>query len=430
MYSETAKEQGLFELADNAKNNFKRIYQEDPSNYYQCRIRAEYLGNFTDHGGKNFNALGGSANLGIIAAISSRPDREIHLWTSIYPNQEPESIDLDDLPQVSDTSHWYNHQISILSQIKEQYPSIYQYLDGANFAFANNVPPGISMGTSTAAEASFLTGILGINGVTLDHRQLIAIERQAELNIFPGCGWLDHVSCLTPVEPGHGIRLNFNDSGDSIPYTTTPVCVDVDRYGFQWIAAFAEKFRRNIPDTGYTQKVNKIKVGARLLKNLPGQEIYNISQEEAIKLLSDDTEMAGVVSHIISENRRVLQATELFGQLFKTTPDTPESRTIIANIGQILNECGQSSITHMGVSTGIIGQQSFQPFLDIMHEEGAIGARNMGGGFTPTMLALVEETKADDFIAEVSEQFSLLCSTPKIRITRIYPGSAAGIIIL
>lgn len=111
-----------------------------------CRV--ETLGNFTDQG-YGLSALGFPTNLGVVAAISSRKDRVVQIWSDIAPNELPLSVDLDHLDNVTDTSHWSHYQISILHQLKSysQFPNSnihFNQLHGVNISFSANVPPGNS----------------------------------------------------------------------------------------------------------------------------------------------------------------------------------------------------------------------------------------------------------------------------------------------
>jgi galactokinase len=140
--------------------------------------------------------------------------------------------------------------------------------------------------------------------------------------------------------------------------------------------------------------------------------------------------MARVVDHVLSENQRVLKAENLFNQLQQTKPGSLSSKLIIHKIGDLLNACARSSVDNMAVPTGIHRLPSFDSFLDQIRISGAIGARNMGGGFTPTMLALVPQNSLRHFSAILSKKLSLLCPEINFLITPISIGSPSHLLSL
>lgn len=424
-------EPGLPNLVNNTRNLFIKIYGYEPRFYAKGSPRIEFLGNFTDHG-KKLNAIGGCPNIGLVAAATQRNDRKVFLWTSIHPQDPPLEINLDLLPDVQDNLTWSNHQISILKQLYIDHPKEYLSLKGADICLDTNVSPGVSMATSTAAEASFFLVFLRVNNLSLPKREIIKTERAAELKIFHGCGWLDHVTSHTPVKKGYGIRLFFYDPGDGVLCETTPVNVDLDKFGYQWVVIYAKAFVRNIISTGYTVKAEKIQLGLKMLSEISTKEMHQLNiadRNKFIKYLKTrDEEMAGVVNHVLSENQRVLKAEKLFNQLNQTKPDSSSSKTIIKKIGNLLNACAQSSIGYMGVPTGIHRLPSFDPFLKQIRLSGAIGARNMGGGFTPTMLALTEKNDTQHFINTLKGKLLKLCPEIDFNITPISVGLASRVL--
>ena len=288
------------------------------------------------------------------------------------------------------------------------------------------------MATSTAAEASFFRVFLGINNLSLSEREIIKVERAAELKIFHGCGWLDHVTSNTSVKKGNGVRLFFNDPGDGVICETTPVNLDLDRFGYQWVVIYAKAFVRNIISTGYTIKAEKIHLGFKLLSEISPKEMHQLNQQEIVKFIKyleiKDKEMAGVVNHVLSENQRVLKAEKLFNQLQQADPGSLLSKQIIQKIGRLLNACARSSIDSMGVPTGIHRLPSFDPFLDQIRLAGAIGARNMGGGFTPTMLALIEKASSKNYVLDLNKRLVKLCPEIKFVVTPVSIGKASRIL--
>lgn len=425
------QEPGLSELVNNAHDLFLKIFGYEPKCYAKGSPRIEFLGNFTDHG-KKLNAIGGCPNIGLVAAAAERNDRKVFLWTSIHPQDPPLEINLDLLPEVQDNLTWSNHQISILKQLYADYPREYLSLKGADICLDTNVSPGVSMATSTAAEASFFRVFLGINNLSLSVREIIKVERAAELKIFHGCGWLDHVTSHTPVKKGYGIKLYFNDPGDGVLCETSPVNLDLDRFGYQWVVIYAKAFVRNIISTGYTIKAEKIQLGFKLLSEISPKEMHQLNTKDTDKFIkylkARDEEMAGVVNHVLSENQRVLKAEKLFNQLQRTDSDSLLSKQIIPKIGHLLNACARSSIDSMGVPTGIHRLPSFDPFLNQIRLAGALGARNMGGGFTPTMLALIQKTDSKIFVADLSKRLIKLCPEINFNITPISIGLASRIL--
>lgn len=425
------KEPGLLKLANNSRKLFIEIYHREPEFYAKGSPRIEFFGNFTDHG-KKLNAIGGCPNIGIVATAAKRHDRIVSLWTSIHPQDPPLQISLDSLPEVQDNLTWSNHQISILKQLYLDYPKEYLSLKGIDVCLDTNVSPGISMATSTAAEASFFHAFIGANKLSISHRQIIKVERQAELKIFPGCGWLDHVTSHTPTNRGYGIKLFFNDPGDGVVSETTPVKVDLTKLSYQWVAVFAQAFVRNIISTGYTVKAEKIQLGLKLLSEVSPKEMHQLDIADIDKFIKylkqKDPEMAGVVNHVLSENQRVLKAEKLFRQLQSSQSKSLLSKKIIHKIGGLLDACARSSVDNMAVPTGIHRLPSFDPFLDQIRASGAIGARNMGGGFTPTMLALVEKSRLKNFIENLNQRLIKLCPEIKFNIIPVSIGLSSRLL--
>lgn len=402
-------ERGLQELVSRSENGFVMQYEAIPTIHVKGSKRFEWLGNFTDQG-RGLRAMGFATNAGVVGAVGERDDKEIHIYSEIDGRVEFRSIDLNNLPKVTDAKDWVNYEIATLTQLKEFLgEEAYKQLKGANFYIVSDpVQGGTGISSSAAVEGLFAHGFLGLNDIHIPNRELVRRMQVGE-NKISSCGYLDQVLSNFEVESGEGAVIRFRDPGDKIPYQAEKVYMDIEKHGAQVTLVYLENAKRNLSETDYPTKARLIQEGTEELAVLTGKSVYDLTLEDVYlhyqQLTEVDEEMARAVLHVYSDDKRVEESAELFKRLRHVAPGSQESMSILRRQGQLFRESAESSVNNYGVSTGVVIQGRMLPFgpiLRAIEAAGAFGERNEGGGGIPSCGALVLKKDMKKFRKQLS----------------------------
>jgi galactokinase len=290
---------------------------------------------------------------------------------------EEDQFDLHDIAK-RNSCQWANYLRGVLSTLQRTG----HRLAGFNAVICGDVPQGAGLSSSAAYEVAVATLCNKINDLEIGAKDIALIAQRAE-NEFVGvqCGIMDQfISALGEEDSAllidcrslesRAIPLNLSQHAVSIVITNTGV-------------------RRGLVDSQYNARRAECAAGVKRLAELSGRHLNSLRDIEFAEFekfsIQLDPVVAGRCRHVVSENKRVLDAVTMLeqGDLY--------------GFGQMMNDSHRSLRDHFEVSC---------LELDILVElsqnhPGVIGARMTGGGFGGCTVAIMQNKSLQSYLSEV-----------------------------
>lgn len=369
---------------------FHNLYKHNPDIISSAPGRAEIIGNHTDY--NQGYALSAAISHNTYTLIRKRKDTVVRVYSEHFVDQ-PLHINLNNL-QKTEENDWLNYIKAVLKEFIVQHMGI----DGMDILISSVVPFGAGVSSSAALEVSLSTAINGLWKLNMTPLEIALLSQQAENGplVNSPCGFLDQASSAL-CKKDHLLFLDF------LPKKNTPVSKinhipfpKDSKYSF--MVCIDPNVKRQLGTSGYPARRKMCEASLPHLSNILDKKVNSlrdISVEEFKKckkpLNDSDPVMRKRVEHVVYENQRVLDSvtalknnnTELFGKL--------------------LTESGKSALDLYELAEKT-------PELRFLVEEGrkidgVVGIRNMGGGFSANILALVEHKYIDNVKKIISERY-------------------------
>jgi galactokinase len=336
--------------------------------------RIEFIGNHTDYNGGL--VMGAAVTEGILVAVGSRKDREIHL---ISEQGGEVSVSLDEIKPLRGKESWTNYPVGVTSVLLERGLR----MDcGYNMAVVSNLPSGAGMSSSAAFELATARALAAIYGYEADKAEFARIGRRAE-NEFVGmpCGILDQgVSVHGEVD--HLVRIDCATE----TYSTIPM----PRGAHFWI--FDSNKKHALVDSAYADRHKECHDAlAQLQKKYPHAETLShlsVEQLEAVRSEMDNL-LYRRASHIIGENARVTKVAKALA-----------SGDLNA-VGRALNASHLSSRVDFENSIAELDTLAEA----VTDRPNVYGARLTGGGFGGAVMALTNGAFGESEVAAVKKAY-------------------------
>ena len=270
-------------------------------------------------------------------------------------------------------------------------------IGGASIAVDASLAPSAGLASSAALECAVALALADLSGLSLERAELAVLARRAE-NDFVGAptGIMDQIAVLTCQE-GHALLLDCRSHGG------TPVPLDPAAAGLAMIIVDT-RARHELTDGGYGSRRRACEDAARALGVPALRDVDDIGALEGI----GDPMLRRRARHVITENRRVLDAARLLR----------EGR--VGDVGPLLTASHASLRDDFGVSWPE-ADAAVQAALDA----GALGARMTGGGFGGSVIVLTQADLAGQVRDHVSDAFALHGFAPP-GFTDAVPAASAG----
>ncbi len=253
---------------------------------------------------------------------------------------------------------------------------------GAEVEFTSNIPMGAGLSSSAAVEVAFAVLWQAMSGWTMDRLTLSQYCQKAEVQ-YAGvnCGLMDQFACANGVE-GHAVLLDTRSLDfKSVPLPKNTAIVIAD-----------STIRRSLQTSAYNDRVIDCQaaVAAVQITNPNAHSLRDVSMDQLKAVRSQLSESVyRHASHVVGEIERVEEAIHCL--------EIGDSKVF----GRIMFETHASLRDLYEVSC---------PELDALVEiasgfSGCIGARLTGAGFGGCTVNLVEQSKADEFVRFLSEEY-------------------------
>jgi galactokinase len=307
--------------------------------------------------------------------IAARDDRKLILYSENYG--EAHEADLDELG-TRRSGHWADYPLGVAWALRE---AGYR-LRGANIYIAGDVPLGAGLSSSAAIEVSTGYALLSVANHAIDRTKLALLCQRAE-NEYVGmrCGIMDQfVSCQGRA--GHALLLDCR----SLDYRTLKlpprvrlvICNTMVKHKLQ----AGEYNVRRAECEEAVRKLASAMPGIRSLRDVSFEQLA-----EHRSLLSDT--LYRRCRHIISENQRVRDVTDLFER-----GKTEGLRELMAASHESMRDDYEISCRELDAMVEIAGQQ-----------RGGYGARMTGGGFGGCTINFVDVEHATEFQRRVAAEY-------------------------
>jgi len=355
---------------DKLKAKFKDLYGYAPSVIVNSPGRAEIIGNHTDY---NLGyALGCAISQSTLGLFKSRSDKKI-IIRSTHPDFSGQvEFSLDQIAR-DEKIKWGNYARGVAAELlKLPLP-----LTGAEILVDSNFSTSGGLSSSAALELCLAYGWLALIKQPIGPEVIAPACQLAENGslVQSPCGFLDQ-GVIAFAQKDKMVLLDF-----SPPVKTKLIPANLAGQGISLVVAVDKAVKRILGESGYPARRRACEQACRVLKINSLREL-TVADFEA-KKDQLETIISKRVKHIIYENQRVLDAV------------TALEKNDMIRFGQLLNQSGQSALDLYDLAENT-------PELRFLMEtaqklDGVLGARNMGGGFSAIILALVKNEALTQF---------------------------------
>jgi len=350
-----------------------RIFVMEKAHEYFSPGRVNLIGEHIDYNGGK--VLPCAISLGITGYFSKRDDEEVHLYSYEFSEDGEYVFDIDEiLIKVNDS--WSSYIKAVLLEIKAMGHSIDK---GFNLHVKSNLPKGSGLSSSASLEALTAHIINEEYGLFIEDKKLALLCQKAENeHIGVTCGIMDQMAVIL------GKRNNC-------------IYLDTDNLDYEYVPINLKGYSIVICNTNKERKLSESKYNDRrkecneilmyLNKEVEAKSLCEIAlnELEEKKMLIPDETFYRRARHVISENKRVYEAKELL------------VLNDIEAFGKLLNVSHDSLRDDYEV-TGL----ELDTIVDAARmQNGVLGARMTGAGFSGCAIAIVNTKYLQEFTENV-----------------------------
>ncbi len=384
----------------NLKARFKNLYGYAPEVVVNSPGRAEIIGNHTDY---NLGfALGCAISQSTLGLFKSRADQKISLRSTHpdFPGQVEFALDKISLDE---TIKWGNYARGVASELlKLNLP-----LTGAEILVDSNFSTSGGLSSSAALELCLAYGLLTLAELPIDPAVIAPACQRAENSdlVMSPCGFLDQ-GVIAFSQKNKMVLLDFQP-----PVKTRLVSADLAGQNVSLVVGVDKTVKRNLGESGYPARRKMCEVACQTLK-------IGSLRELSIKDFADqknrlDPIVAKRAKHIIYENQRVLDAV------------TALEHNDIVKFGRLLTQSGKSALDLYNLDENTPELRHLMESAQRL--DGVLGARNMGGGFSAIILALVRNESLPQFQKKLAAKYQQKFPG-NLKFIRFTPGQGTEII--
>jgi galactokinase len=331
---------------------FGERFGGSPEGVWRAPGRVNFIGEHTDY--NEGWALPFAIGAGVYVAAAAREDGVVALSSRQY-GEAAVTVSVAALAP-GRPSGWAAYPAGVAWALE----SAGHRVGGASLAIDADLPAGAGLSSSAALECAAGLALADLYHLAVPRRELAALGRRAE-NDFVGVptGLMDQLAVLLG-QAGHALLLDFRSG------TGTPVPLDAAAAGLA-LLVIDTRAHRELTGGGYAARRRACEDAARALGVRSLRDVTEVSELDRLS----DPVLRRRARHVVSENRRVLDAAELLraGQL--------------GRVGPLLTASHASLRDDFEVSW-----PEADAAVQAAIEAGALGARMTGGGFGGSVIAL------------------------------------------
>jgi galactokinase len=385
---------------DELKHSFaERFGGRAPTILVRAPGRVNIIGEHTDY--NDGFVLPIATDQAVWIAADRRPDRVVRAYSEAV--DQAVELRLDEQFEPAGNQEWSNYLRGVLAELL----AAGCRLSGADLFIASDVPVGGGLSSSAALEVGLAKALLGVSGEILETIELALLCRQAE-HRYAGvpCGIMDQFACLL-AQAGSALLLDCRSQGYEH--------VGVQREGVCFLVVDTQ-VKHALAKSEYPLRQQQCRKGVDYFRQLdPAVEaLRDVSVETLSRHLSQlDPVVAARCHHVITENRRVIEAVDAF------------KRAQFDRVGRLLTESHASLRDRYEVSCA-----ELDAVVDIVTGvEGVYGARMTGGGFGGCVVVLAHQNAVTSLYEAIHGRYDSVHETPA-SILRTAAASGAEVTML
>lgn len=356
--------------------------------------RVNLIGEHTDYnGGYVFPC---ALDFGTYAAIRKRDDKKVFMASLNFDLKV--EVDLDSI--FYDKEHdWANYPKGVLKILQEEG---YEF-SGFEIVFGGNIPVGAGLSSSASIEVVTAVAVNEVFNLNIDRINLVKLCQRAE-NTFVGvnCGIMDQFA-VGMGKKGHAILLK----SDTLEYSYVPLNLE----GYKILITNTNK-KRGLLESKYNKRRSECEKALTYLKKaLPVKNLSEVTVEqfEEYKDLIPDEVLRKRARHVITENKRVLDAVKALND------------NDMVKFGKLMIESHNSLRNDFEVT----GKELDTLVEEALKLKGVVGSRMTGAGFGGCTVSIVKEDAVEEFIEVVTRNYTQKIGyAPTVYVTGV--GEGAG----
>ncbi len=375
------------------RKKFQARYGHESDLIVRSPGRAEIIGNHTDYN-QGF-ALSCCISRSIIALFSKRKDHTIRIFSQGF-SQTPLEFLTTTAIAADLRNPWVNYAKGVVQKLKEDYGD--KILSGADILLDSNIPIGSGVSSSAAYELAIAYGLMFLNKIKAEKIKIALLCQKAE-NDFVGspCGFLDQ-GTITFGKQNHLVFLDFLPKGDKPVSQVKTIPIDLDQMDVEFVIAVDKVAKHDLGASGYPVRRKMCEDSLIFWREKLKRKVKSLREVTKIEFQKFKSEleryhpvMRKRVEHVINENDRVLAAVKAL----------KDQR--VEKFGELLTKSGESALI-------LYELDEKTPELTFLYNfgkslPGVLGIRNMGGGFSATILALVRKGESTKFMDKVTREY-------------------------
>jgi len=349
---------------------FRNRFREKDPQFFFCPGRVNLIGEHIDYNGGQVMPC--AISKGTYLAISKNTDKKIRLASLEFP----EMAELQIQSSYSKAGkQWFNYPLGIIDHLlKSGYD-----ISGMDLLFTGDLPVGAGLSSSASIEVLTIFALNELFSYGISKTDMALASKKVE-NDFIGvsCGIMDQFA-VAMGKTGNAVLLDCDSlKYEYIPFKTKEYLLVVINTNKQ----------RTLSDSKYNERFAECGAALRLLKEkLAVEKLCDISSQvfEEKKDLIEDEILVKRAGHVISENERVLKASEVL-----KTGDLNAFGKLMFESHRSLKDLYEVSGRELDTIVEFAGNY-----------EDCIGARMTGAGFGGCAIALVKKDAVTDFIEKL-----------------------------
>ncbi|MEU6971905.1 galactokinase [Kitasatospora aureofaciens] len=358
-------------MIDQAATDFEAVHGARPSGVWAAPGRVNLIGEHTDY--NDGFVLPIALPRSVKVAARRREDGRVRLYSAQGDGTITE-LALDGLGPGVVTS-WAAYPVGVFWALAGAGHAV----GGADLFFDSDVPTGAGLSSSAALECATAAALNDLYGLGLSAPELALLAQRAE-NAFVGvpCGVMDQMASACCTD-GAALFL------DTRTLERRHVPLDLETAGLR-LLVIDTRVKHDLGDGEYAALRAGCERAAELLGLDALRDLPAAGLTAALERLPDD--LARLVRHVVTENRRVAEAIEHLdgGRITELGPVLTAGHASLRDDFRV--SCAE---TDLAVEAALAA--------------GALGARMTGGGFGGSVIALVGAAEADPVAAAVRSAF-------------------------
>jgi len=362
---------------DELRSEFLKVYGEAEGGIFEFFApgRVNLIGEHTDY--NNGYVLPAALSFGTYLLARKTDGNSLRLATTNFDYKA--DIPLGELSRKV-PGEWVNYPLGVIHEFNKKMVAI----GGLELLYSGNIPAGAGLSSSASIEMVTAVAINELYDCSIDMLELIHMAIRAERQ-FVGvqCGIMDQF-IVGKARKKSALFLNCGTE----QFVHTPFTPK----DYRLVIADTRKVRK-LSDSKYNERVAECRAGLDVIRDTRHiGSLSELSLETFLEIahIFNDPVIQKRVRHVVSENRRVLEAVKaLMNKQFEY-------------FGQLMNQSHESLRNDYEV-TGF----ELDAMVEISQQQkGVIGSRMTGAGFGGCTVSLVKVSETESFMDKVSKTYT------------------------